>query len=215
MHKLDRTPVGEPECLSRYSCHTHTWNDVVSADKQQIRTSLDQMQGTRCAYCEGQVYDDGHVEHFRRKNPNHFPQLTFDWANLFLSCGAQDHCGHYKDRPGADPYNPDDIIKPDADDPDTYLYFHSSGEVRPRSGDDAPDPHRALETIRVFHLDHRPLVAERRRALRLYRGSQPGVLEFLMELDDADREQFIEEEIEATKSHAHWTVIRHYFQKAH
>jgi hypothetical protein len=41
---------------------------------------------------------------------------------------GHDHSGHYKDRRNAPPYNPGDLIKPDVDDPNDFLFFHSSGE---------------------------------------------------------------------------------------
>ncbi len=210
MHKLDRTVVVVPVCLANYNYPTHNWNHV-REDKQEIRVSLVQMQGLRCAYCEGAVYSDAHIEHFRRKR--YFPHLTFDWTNLFLSCDVREHCGHYKDRPRGLPYNPDDIVKPDEEEPDEYFYFHSSGSVRLRNGLNAVKQRRASETIRVFNLDCRVLQAKRRRALKQYDRKNPDFLEILMGFDEQERQQFIDEEIEATKDDYHCTVIRHYFEK--
>jgi len=213
MHKLDRSLAIEPVCLAKYHYRTHTWDDV-KEDKQKIRESLEQMQDVRCAYCEGPVYADGHIEHFRRKNKNHFPSLTFVWSNLFLACGSQDHCGHYKDRPGALRYDSNNLVKPDEHEPDQYFYFHSSGDVLPRSGINAQDLARATETIRVFNLKCAILGANRRRALRIYQQKQPGILEVLMEFDEKTRQDFIDQEIQATRLEPHGTVIRHYFERA-
>jgi uncharacterized protein (TIGR02646 family) len=156
MHKLDRALVTEPACLAQYDHKRQTWDDLRDDHKREIREALEVMQQMRCAYCEGAYYShDRHIEHFRRKNSGQFPELTFIWTNLFLSCDAdnQEHCGHYKDRKGS-PYNPEDLIKPDDDEPDDYLYFHSSGEVRPWSGIDEARERRAKETIRVFNLNY-------------------------------------------------------------
>jgi uncharacterized protein (TIGR02646 family) len=153
MHKLDRASITLPHCLFLYHHPPHKWDDVSGEHKQEIRDCLKQMQSERCAYCEGDVYNGVHIEHFRRKNILHFPQLTFEWENLFLSCESHEHCGHYKDRPSADPYNPAELVKPDEHEPDDYFYFHSDGDVRPRSGLEAPRLRQALETIRVFNLD--------------------------------------------------------------
>jgi uncharacterized protein (TIGR02646 family) len=215
MRKLDRSAVPAPACLANYQHDTHTWDDVSGEDKQQIRAQLEQIQGRRCAYCEGSLDALGHhIEHFRRKNPLHFPHLKFTWSNLFLACDEHEHCGHYKDRHGADPYNPAELIKPDEHDPDQYLYFHSSGEVRPRSKI-APEAQRpATETIRVFNLDCGSLRAARRRALAQYERKDPTILDGLMELDEESREVFIAEEVQATAGEPHCTVIRHYFEKA-
>lgn len=113
MHKLDRTSVTPPACLDAYDYRTQKWKDLGSECKRELRAALVQMQGIpgvttpdaneyglRCAYCEGTIFHEGHIEHFRRKNPAHYPELTFAWPNLFLACGASSHCGHYKDRPG-------------------------------------------------------------------------------------------------------------------
>lgn len=215
MHKLDRILITEPPCLAGYDHQIHTWDDVRSGDKQQIRESLAQLQDVRCAYCEGTIYADGHIEHFRRKNPHHFPHLTFVWSNLFRSCGSFDHCGHYKDRPGAAQYDPNVLVKPDEYEPDDYFYIHSTGEIRHRSGISADDQLRATETIRVFNLDCGPLRSARRRALRIYEQRAMGILEGLMEFDELTRRDFIAGEIHATRLEPHGTVIRHYFEKAH
>jgi len=215
MHKLDRARVPDPPCLSKYDYHTQTWEDVSSDDKKQIRLELEQLQDVRCAYCEGEIFSGGHVEHFRRKNPNHFPHLTFTWSNLFLSCGSNIHCGHYKDRPSTAAYNPDDLVKPDEHEPDDYFYFHSSGEIRHRTGISINDQARASETIRVFNLNCGVLMAARRRALHLYDQIQPGILEALMTFKEQDRQEFINEEISATQGYPHCTVIRHYFEKVY
>jgi hypothetical protein len=68
MRKLDRASFATPPCLTNYQPGTHTWKDVTHADKAEIRQHLEQMQGRRCAYCEGSVDSLGqHIEHFRRK----------------------------------------------------------------------------------------------------------------------------------------------------
>ncbi len=218
MHKLDRAAVAAPVCLSAYMHGTHTWDDIgiIPNHKDEIRQQLEQLQGRRCAYCEGSLDILGqHIEHFRRKNAAHFPELTFDWDNLFWSCDVVDHCGHYKDRPSGDPYDPNRLIKPDQHDPQSYLYFHSSGEVRVRPHLSNADSDRAFETIRVFNLNQPALMALRRRALKMYADRNPDMLETLMSFDELDRRNFIEDEIQATRNDPHWTVICHFFEKAH
>ena len=214
MHKLDRSAVAKPACLASYNYPQNTWEDVSSSDKRQIRNSLKKMQDCRCAYCEGPIYsNNGHIEHFRRKTPAYFPSLTFAWSNLFLSCDSCEHCGHYKDGPSAGCYNSDDLVKPDKDDPDQFFYFHSSGEVLPRSGIDTVQSRRAKETIRVFNLNCGVLKAARQRALRIYQERDLGFLEELMELEEEARQLFISDEIKNTRSDPYWTVIRHFFEK--
>lgn len=212
MHKLDRNGANQPTCLSSYDHRTQDWDDIGAACKRDIREALKAMQGgCRCAYCEGPTYAGGHIEHFRRKA--HFPELTFAWTNLFFSCDAPEHCGHHKDSKGTS-YDPDDLVKPDDHNPDTLFYFHSTGEVRVRSGIDSSAVRRAEETIRVFNLNHGPLKASRRRAIDAFNRRDPDLLEAIMELPPADREAFITAEVEATRSAPFWTTIRHFFERA-
>lgn len=232
MHKLNRNAVTEPSCLTVYNYQTQTWNDIEPVCKRQVRLALQRMQGQqidsddaddeaehilglRCAYCEGQIFYGGHIEHFRRKNPAHFPQLTFAWSNLFLVCGSNDHCGHYKDHKGV-PYDPDDLIKPDEHDPDDYFYFHYSGKVRVRNraGITDDDRWRAKETIRVFNLDSGALAGARARALKAYKERSPNIIEELMAFEPDEREVFIQQEIEATRWDPFSTTIRHFLETA-
>ena len=240
MHKLDRTAIAAPVCLEGYDYRTHAWADLNQdplgrACQRQVRLALQRMQGQqvatddaddeayvitglRCAYCESQIFYGGHIEHFRRKNrrlPDAYPELTFTWANLFLACGSTEHCGHYKDRPGAAPYDPDELIKPDEHDPEGYLYFHSSGEVRVRKRHGMPveDSRRGAETIRVFNLDCGHLRGARRKVLKKYLGSAPNILDELMTLDAGDRRDYASMEVEATKWEPHSTTIRHFFER--
>lgn len=231
MHKLDRAAVLKPPCLDDYDYLSQTWDNLNRQHKKLLRLSLQKMQGhqvvtddadddasfilgLRCAYCECQIYHGGHIEHFRRKNPAHYPELTFEWTNLFLACSSTDNCGHYKDRGGA-PYNPDELIKPDVHDPDDYIYCHSSGEVRVRHRNimSNGDRQRGEETIRVFNLNCGHLRGARHRALKQYLDRNTGILDALMEFGEVDRQAFIKEEIEATKWEPYWTTIRHFFEK--
>ncbi len=227
MHQLDRASVTPPACLNAYEYRTQQWDDLSSVCKRQLRAALVQMQGIpgvttpdanehglRCAYCEGAIYHEGHIEHFRRKNPAHYPELTFAWPNLFLACGANTHCGHYKDRRGAPAYDPAQLIKPDEHVPSDFLHFHSTGEVRVRAGLDADGAHRATETIRVFGLDDGALSGARAKAVSFYKTK---VLDDLNELASwplEDRQAYLVGEVEATRWEPYATTIHHFLQSS-
>lgn len=234
MHQLNRTAVPRPTCLDYYDWNTQTWKNLKEQDKKTVLLALQRIQGQqiagneandeeasvislRCAYCESPIFSGGHIEHFRRKHPLHFPELTFEWTNLFIACGSQEHCGHYKDRSSAAEYDPDDLVKPDDHNPDDYLYFHSSGGVRVRDRDGMTDDDRlrGAETIRVFHLDCGRLKGARRKALETYLDKSNRILEDLMDFDENDRHLYMALEIEATKWDPFWTTIRHFFEKYH
>ena len=209
MHKLDRNSIPAPACLAGYHWRRDKWDDVTAGDRAEINAALKSMQGTLCAYCEGPAKDgDAHIEHFRRKDSHHSPQLTFDWSNLFRSCGSRKHCGHFKDRPRGDPYDPNDLIKPDVTDPDSFLYFHTSGEVRVRRGLDDAGVRRASETIRVFGLNDRVLTGRRDVALRQYLSANPGILELLAEFSPDERAELIRDEVSRTSGEPFCTMIR-------
>lgn len=225
MHKLDRSGVAAPDCLDDYDYNTQTWDDFGGECKKALRAALVQMQGTpgittgdsgeygvRCAYCEGQIFHEGHIEHFRRKNLKHHPELTFDWSNLFLACGSKTHCGHYKDRPSAPAYDPEQLIKPDEHNPDEFLYFHSSGEVRIRERLSAEHALRAATTIQVFGLDNSTLEGNRARAVSEYRKMNAEDFEVIASWNEADRWEYFESEIEATRWQPYATTIKHFLQ---
>ncbi|NVE01087.1 retron system putative HNH endonuclease [Massilia sp. BJB1822] len=227
MHKLDRSVATPPTCLAKYDFKTHRWSDLDGPCKKQLRFALFQMQGIpgitgedakeyglRCAYCQGAIRSEGHIEHFRRKNSSHlngYPELTFAWENLFLACHSNDHCGHFKDRSGGPAYNPDHLLKPDEEDAEAFLYFHSSGSVAPREGLSPADKHRASETIRVFGLDNRSLIGAREKAVIKYREMLRTDLEELASWDEESRREYMREEIETTRWEPYASAIKDFF----
>lgn len=226
MLKLDRASVDAPLCLTEYVHPTHQWSDFHGTCKKQLRFALVQLQGmhgvttedaagyrARCAYCEGAIFHDGHIEHFRRKNPRHYPELTFEWSNLFLACDSTQHCGHYKDRRSAPAYDSDLLIKPDEHDPEYYLYFHSSGKVLARNNLSDHENSCAIETIRVFGLDNPALEGARANAVRGYRKMHEADLCEIASWSDDDRSAYFRQEIEATRWLPYATTIKHFLQK--
>lgn len=218
MHKLDRSAVVPPLCLSEYDYKCHDWDDLGPNCRNQVKEALACLQGNpaapedriRCAYCEGVIFDGGHTEHFRRKNKSHYPELTFEWSNLFRSCDAMMHCGHHKDRRDAAIYDPDKLIKPDEVDPEHFLYFHSSGEVRPREGLSDHDREIAQETIRVFGLNQGSLQGKRRKAVGEIKRRYLKDLQELASWSDKDRRFYMQAELEAIRWHPYATTIKHF-----
>lgn len=212
MRRLNRGVVAPPICLANFTPGTHTWADLSPAARDEIRTCLEGFQGRRCAYCEGPLDAlDAHIEHFRPRS--RYQSLTFDWSNLFWSCDRIDCCGRYKDG-GAGDYDPNDLIDPTADDPDRYFHFASNGTIQFRAGLADRDRHRAAETLRVFNLDANfgHLRQMRRLAVKAYFAQEPGILDALMDFPEAERRQYVEEELARTAHEPFCTVIRHLFE---
>jgi len=215
MHRLDRPHGSASECLSDFDYRTNTWDDVKSECKAQIRDSLVAIQGHRCAYCESSIkFASNHIEHFRRKGgppPQPNRHLTFDWDNLFLACQSLTHCGHYKDRRDAPAYDPDDLIKPDVEDPHTLLYFYKNGAIRPRKALSNDEMLRANATVRVFGLDNQQLAAQRRKAAERY--AQNGDLSVVQTWSPEDRRDWVNLEIEAIKDAPYFSTILHLLER--
>lgn len=207
MRRLDRNAVAAPACLASYQHGAHTWNDVSALHRSQIRAGLEQMQGRRCAYCEGSLDVLGyHIEHFRRKDGAHFPHLTFVWANLYWSCDQADSCGRYKDH-GAGAYVPNDLVDPCLDDPDHFFRFRSDGTISFRSGLSVADMRRAEQTLRVFNLNPKwgRLRNMRKAAVSAYVTLVDGCREFSL----AELQDFLREELELAAALPFSAAIRH------
>jgi len=167
------------------------------------------MQGPRCGYCENEIprngkKRDGHIEHFEQRS--RMPHKTFDWYNLFGSCNRSDSCGTFKDK---QTYLPQDLIKPDIEDPERFLIFVSDGTVEARQGLSPADKHRADETIRIFNLNG-SIVGEREPVVARYVKTAETLLE-LLELDDGI-EQYtaaLNKELAAIQGLPFETAIRH------
>lgn len=205
MRRLDRAALATPLCLAQYAHPAQRWDDVTSAHKQEIRATLEQLQGRRCAYCEGDLDSLGqHIEHFRRKRC--WPQLTFSWDNLYWSCGQTDSCGHHKDH-GAGHYDIADLIVPCVDDPDIYFRFRSDGTIGIRPGLSAADQRRAEETLRVFNLNPQwgRLRNMRRAAVSGYLWMVDAGAEFTTE----EWREFFAEELHDAETRPFPTAVRH------
>lgn len=206
MHKLTRGPA--PACLGHYNHGLNNWNDVTPADKQDIWLALDAMQGQRCAYCEADIsHSSRHIEHFRQKGRD--PTQTFVWANLFGSCNCEDTCGKHKDKQPV--YPPGVLIKPDVEDPEYFLRFHSDGTITNRLNISAADQHRASETRRLFNLDDGALRWQRRAAAIGYLQTAEVIAQFAAD-DPHYAAACLADEIAATEHLPFATAIKHTLQ---
>ncbi len=90
---------------------------------RQIKEYLVRMFHGKCAYCESKIthIDYGHIEHYRPKA--HFPELAFEWTNLFLACGICNGTAHKGDQfPESAAGGP--FVNPCEDDPQDHFDFH-------------------------------------------------------------------------------------------
>jgi len=206
MHKLHRGDA--PKCLAKYRHGLNNWGHLTHEDRTEIWQELDAMQGQRCAYCEDDISKGGkHIEHFRQKNRD--PTKTFDWRNLFGSCTRENSCGKHKDRPST--YDPNDLIKPDEEDPEHYFLFVSDGTIAIRETLNSEERRRALATLRIFNLDsqHGPLRRMRQQAVQSYIQQAEEFQQMDTEYSKDEWMPLLQIELEAIRHLPFATAIKH------
>lgn len=201
MKSLSRIPL-DPDILNKYDYTKDTWNprpktgspQVPSqADREELWEALIEMQRNTCVYCEARLEADSHIEHFAKRRSR--PDLTFAWSNLFSSCSRGNCCGHFKDS-ASNPhryYQLQDLIKPDSEDPWTYLVFGSDGRVSVREGISADGQKKGQKTINVLNLNASHHIPE--RVCRY--GLLSSLLPFIEELSADEFFSLCEDEINA------------------
>lgn len=201
MKSLSRIPL-DPDILNKYDYTKDTWNprpktgspQVPSqADREELWEALIEMQRNTCVYCEVRLEADNHIEHFAKRRSR--PDLTFAWSNLFSSCSRGNCCGHFKDS-ASNPhryYQLQDLIKPDSEDPWTYLVFGSDGRVSVREGISADGQKKGQKTINVLNLNASHHIPE--RVCRY--GLLSSLLPFIEELSADEFFSLCEDEINA------------------
>lgn len=203
MHQLQRNAV-PPTCLAKYRHGVNQWRELTASDKEEIWRELNTMQGERCAYCEGTLSKEKHIEHFRQRS--RCPQLTFTWDNLFGSCNRSDSCGKHKDECQ---YLAVDLIKADIEDPERFLVFEVTGTVQTRANLSAVDRRKAEETIRILNLNAAALRQIRRVLLMQYTKTADTFAALAIEHGEAAVKRLLEEELDSTSLLPHATAIKH------
>ncbi|CAM6724867.1 TIGR02646 family protein [Salmonella enterica] len=223
MKYLSRQMPG-PSVLNKFDYRRDDWNSLSSNDKKEIWEEIIKMQGKLCAYCEKKIEHhksggknkvERHIEHFYRKS--YYKNLTFEWSNLFGSCGEPQRCGFYKDK---QKYNDDDLIKADRQNPDVFFHFLENGDVHIREGLNEKEHKMAEVTLRVFNLNPSSggVKAERRRAIELSMtlikelvGCASQLIESGCEIEDV-RSMVFDEFKKNVKDRCFTTAIKHVFE---
>ena len=116
----------------------------------------------RCMYCEDSRGTD--IDHFWPKSV--YPQRTFDWPNMLLSCsGCQRAKGN---KFPLDKAGEPELIDPTADDPWGHLYYVSeTGVVTARyDAQTGRESRKGLATTALLPLNDEAIACGRRRASR-------------------------------------------------
>lgn len=209
MRFLDRSNIPSPSCLQEYQQRQRLWSDVSPQDKAEIRQRLEQWQQSLCAYCEGALEELGkHVEHFRQRS--RFPERTFCWENLFLSCERPDSCGKYKDQNHIkNTYSSEELLDPSQEDPDRFFYIGTDGHIAPRTDLSPSEMHRAYETLRILNLNNIRLCRMRNNAVSTYLYRDPDILLTLEDMTTEERKKYIDQELQSIAVEPFSAIIRH------
>ncbi len=154
---------GTPDFFSKFIAHNNprTWDESTPV-RSQLRTHILEEQGNCCAYTEIRLNGntDCHIDHYRTRNL--FPEKTFDYYNMMVSCNAEGYGAKFKDKQITSKSDYDDLINPVEDNPADYIEFTFTGDVLSVSGSS-----KGTKTITYFNLNEKSLL-ERRRIIALY-----------------------------------------------
>ena len=67
-----------PPSLSKNNCSNY--------DGQDVQKALVADQHQKCYICEQKINKSFQIEHHKAKATGYYPELKFNWSNLFLAC---------------------------------------------------------------------------------------------------------------------------------
>jgi len=162
-------PFQDFENFKREKC-PNSWDDFESEPEIRSNTRkyiLENEQQLLCGYTELPITFEptsSHIDHFRRKSAEFFPELTFEWNNLIVSCCSDDFGGRYKDLTylkGKSKKAYNNILNPVIENPHDYFEYTEWGQIIPKSGLNTAMILKATETIEAFKLTHESLRTRR------------------------------------------------------
>ncbi len=95
--KYIKKGTDEPAFFTTATQGLTDWDDYKTGKKKLRKHILDNEQYNLCCYCEKRISADSnesYVEHIKPKSV--FPDLTFVYSNLLVSCQGN-HCNHASD----------------------------------------------------------------------------------------------------------------------
>jgi uncharacterized protein (TIGR02646 family) len=142
--------------------------------KEEVRNSLKQQQYCLCAYCEIRLEELGeHIEHVMPKSQ--YPEKTFDYSNLVLSCldsailsqypDDERSRGHSVGKRDNTRFDPNLFVSPLNPDCQRFFSYELTGEVEPHPALTPAEKTCAEYTIDLLNLNNRRLVQERSRVI--------------------------------------------------
>ena len=151
MLKIDKN---QPTFFAELVKNRKKWEEF--KDKKRLNEFLLKEQEYMCVYCESKIIKEFHIDHFYKRDL--FPNLTFDYNNLFISCNDENHSAKYKDKFGlkkeefANIYSPLDIKL-------NEFEYSWTGEILGKT-------QKAQKTIEVFNLNNNILIQKRSKIIK-------------------------------------------------
>jgi uncharacterized protein (TIGR02646 family) len=135
------------------------WDEIgdIRADLREY--ILTNEQDGMCAYCEKKITSDkdkSNIDHFKTRN--HFPNLTLEYDNLFVSCNNQNHCSNKKDNLGLQKDEFEEILNPASNEVKNSFSYKAGIMIGKTS--------KAKYTIDVFNLNNISLEKERNKIVQ-------------------------------------------------
>ena len=172
MIQIEKTPY--PEFINFVQRNNpQNWEGLAAVVRTNTRKYiLENEQSNQCAYTELPLEyekNNSHIEHLKRKDSAFFPELTFEWTNLFVSCYSDDFGGKYKDGKYLKGKTKADnalIINPSLENPNLYFELTNWGELTIKADLQGIAKTKAEETIKAFNLNHNSLQDRRREMIQ-------------------------------------------------
>ena len=136
------------------------WDDIAPIRSRLRKYILENEQQGYCAYTEIKINDDNdcHIDHYRTRNL--FPEKTFEYQNLLVSCNVEEYGAKYKDKHVKGKSDYDTLVNPVEDNPADYMEYAFTGEVLP-----IDDNEKGMKAIAYFNLNQRSLLNRRKKAI--------------------------------------------------
>lgn len=157
-----------PELAARKVAWTSRWTRILATGstlswitrvaKEALKSGLRALSFGKCAYCEGELGAQAReeIEHYIAKTVN--PAFSFEWTNLFLSCGGCNGSKLDVDHGGS-------LLKPDDEDPEPYFWVTPEGKLQPHPSLGPDEARRAQNTIEICDLNRGGLQKGRSQVL--------------------------------------------------
>lgn len=150
-----------PDFLTKFILHQQpkVWEDI-SPIRPLLRKHILDEQNNFCAYTELRLdtVDDCHIDHYHTRSL--FPEETFKYENLLVSCNSEEYGAKYKDKSIKTKEDYKELVNPVENSPSDFIEFGLTGKVVAVAGCS-----KGKQTISYFNLNEKSLIQRRKTAV--------------------------------------------------